>query len=126
MWLFDNLDTLRVMDIPLSYQLVSSNINTKYFDMCVTSDNKFAFATTGYDLAFNRQVLILKTDTLMNVEWDHYYGSANLEQGSSIAQTYDNGFVVCGIYMYTQNIGQATDDYYIIILLKLIAWAIRM
>jgi Secretion system C-terminal sorting domain len=109
------LDTTRAMRIPLTINMVSYNVDMKNYDMAIAPNNKLVFTAEAYDASFNRQVVIFQTDTLLNIEWTKFYGSAtNIDQSKSIALCYDNGFIVGGTYKYSQNIGSPIDDYYII------------
>lgn len=43
-----------------------------------------------------RNVLLLKTDNLGNVEWIKTYGGTNPSIGNSVAKTFDNGYIIAG------------------------------
>ena len=57
------------------------------------------FITTGYtasDGAGSFDVLLLKTDSLGNVEWARTYGSSGFDYGYEVRVLADGGFIVCG------------------------------
>jgi hypothetical protein len=72
------------------------------------SDDMFVQQTTdgGYILTGSRdflsplgledQVLLIKTNSLGQLQWDKTYGGVNNEYGRYVQQTIDGGYVICG------------------------------
>jgi predicted secreted protein len=58
-----------------------------------------------------RNVLLIRTDSFGNPVWINGYGGNNDEEGNSVIQTSDGGFVVCG---YTKSFGSGGNDVYMI------------
>ena len=73
-----------------------------------SSDDMFVQQTTdgGYILTGSRdflsplglddQVLLIKTNSLGQLQWDKTYGGVNNEYGRYVQQTIDGGYVICG------------------------------
>ncbi|HXB11767.1 MAG TPA: T9SS type A sorting domain-containing protein [Bacteroidia bacterium] len=77
-------------------------VNQAGYSVATTYDHGYAFVgyTDSYDSG-NYQVYLVRTDSLGNVKWQKTYGGKTWSFGYSIAQTYDSGFVVCGLtYSY--------------------------
>ncbi len=56
-------------------------------------------------------VLLLKTDSLGNLQWAKAYGGANTEFGYDVKQTYDGGYIASGI---TYSFGNTNGDAYLV------------
>jgi hypothetical protein len=56
-------------------------------------------------------VLLLKVDSLGNVQWQKTFGGNNIDRGYSLDITSDSGFVICG---YTNSFGYGGYDAYLI------------
>lgn len=60
---------------------------------------------TGYD------IVAIKTDINLNVQWKKTYGGTDWDFGKSIRQTTDGGYIICG---GTYSYGKGDEDYYLI------------
>jgi hypothetical protein len=59
----------------------------------------------GYD------IYTIKTDQQLNIVWKRTYGGTDWDFGSSIEQTNDGGYIICGS---TYSFGNGDEDYYLI------------
>ncbi len=82
------------------------------YSVTPTLDKGYAFvgysyvnSTNGYD------VLMIKTDSKGNVQWQKTYGGSDWDFGYSIQQTLDSGYVICG---QTYSYGSGNGDVYVI------------
>lgn len=78
-----------------------------------TSDQ--GFIMTGYTRSFGtasgRNVWLLKTDALGNERWSKTFGGNSDDEGTSVRQTQDGGYIITG---YTASFGSGLKDVYII------------
>ena len=56
-------------------------------------------------------VYLVKTDDLGNKEWQKTFGGADSDQGYSVQQTADGGYIIAG---YTKSFGVGEDDVYLV------------
>jgi hypothetical protein len=70
-----------------------------------------AVGTTSSYGAGNTDIYVVRTDSLCNKIWSKTYGRNNVEQGHSIKNTMDGGFIIAG---YTNSIGSGGYDAYLI------------
>lgn len=77
-----------------------------------TSDGGFIFAGTasGFGLG-NKDLYLLKTDVNGNVSWTTSFGGAGYDEGFSVQQTLDGGYIVGG---YTTTFGAGGSDFWLI------------
>ncbi|MCK4654798.1 MAG: PKD domain-containing protein [Candidatus Cloacimonetes bacterium] len=78
-------------------------------DVMQTEDG--GYVITGLTDSYNvteRNVLLLKTDNIGNVEWVHTYGGDNSSIGYSVTKTFDNGYIIAG---YTRLVNSNEDIY---------------
>ena len=80
-------------------------------DVIQTEDG--GYVITGLTDSYNvteRNVLLLKTDNIGNVEWINTYGGDNLSIGYSVIKTDDNGYIIAGF----TNFANDNEDIYIV------------
>ncbi len=77
----------------------------------VTSDG--GYVMVGYTQSFGtaRDVYVVKLDNNGNVQWTKVIGGSDTEEGYSVVQVEDGGYIVVG---YTQSFGFGYQDMYII------------
>ncbi|MEZ5358597.1 MAG: T9SS type A sorting domain-containing protein [Candidatus Zixiibacteriota bacterium] len=80
-------------------------------DIQKTSDGGFVIVgSTTSTGAGNRDVYIVKIDSTGSELWSKTYGGTSHDDGASIRELYDGGFIVCGT---TESFGTGTDMYLI-------------
>ncbi|MCK5125106.1 MAG: T9SS type A sorting domain-containing protein [candidate division Zixibacteria bacterium] len=78
-------------------------------DIQKTSDNGFIISgSTNSTGAGKRDLYLLKIDSVGNELWSKTYGGTSHEDGHSVQELYDKGFIVCGT---TESFGTGTDIY---------------
>ena len=86
--------------------------NDRALSVEVCNDGGYIMA--GYTTSFGEgelDFLIIKTDSLGEVEWSKTYGGTYSEQANVIKQTSDNGYIIGG---YTESYGTTSKSSYII------------
>jgi hypothetical protein len=81
-------------------------------DFIRTSDKGFLIAgltdklpDKGYDM------LLIKTDSNINVEWEHYYGGADWDIANAVIETKDSAYLIAGL---TYSYGAANENIYMV------------
>jgi hypothetical protein len=72
------------------------------------------FIVTGYTKSFgtgNKDLWLVKTDSLGNGEWDRAFGGSKDDVGMSVLQTRDSGYIVAG---RTASYGSGKDDIWLL------------
>lgn len=73
------------------------------------------FIITGYTRSYGtmsgRNVWLIKTDALGDMEWENTYGGNNDDEGHSVQQTSDGGYIIAGL---TNSFGAGLKDVYLI------------
>lgn len=87
-----------------------------YADGCrkIIETNDGGLAIAGYTFSFSDKssdILLIKTDSLGNLEWSKVYGGTGFEYANDIIQTDDNGYILTG---FTTSNGRNDKDVYII------------
>ena len=80
------------------------------YDMVPTSDGGYIFGGASGNILDDTDFLILKTDSLFNVEWSETFGGPGQDIALSIIQTSDGGYLAGGRY---DTFGY-TADYYLV------------
>jgi len=82
------------------------------YDIQQTADNSYVIVgSTTSKGAGEFDVYLLKLDTSGNVLWEKTFGGANWEEGHSVQQTQDGGFIIAG---YTVSSGAGARDVYLL------------
>jgi hypothetical protein len=71
------------------------------------------YIVTGWTDSYGdaQQVYLVKTDSLGDTLWTKTYGGTDNENGQSVRQTTDEGYIIAG---YTSSFGQGNQDVYLI------------
>ncbi|UCD17116.1 MAG: hypothetical protein JSV44_11795 [Candidatus Zixiibacteriota bacterium] len=82
------------------------------YDVAVTADGGFIMVGSTRSLgAGGKDVYLIRADSTGAVLWEKNYGGSGQDEGRSIRQTSDNGFIICGT---TSSYGSGYDDVYFI------------
>jgi|AntAceMinimDraft_17_1070374.scaffolds.fasta_scaffold00511_11 hypothetical protein len=96
-----------------------------YKKICVQDENEYAgrsiqqtndngYIIAGYTYNFstsNKDVFLVKTDSVGDTLWTKTFGGTDYDEGYSVQQTNDNGYIVTG---YTKSFGAGAYDVYLI------------
>ncbi|HQI40797.1 MAG TPA: T9SS type A sorting domain-containing protein [Ignavibacteriaceae bacterium] len=89
-----------------------SNIDVGY---CVQQTSDSGYVITGYTRSYGsmsgRNVLLIKTDKNGNQQWIKAYGGNADDEGYSVKQTTDGGYIIAG---YTKSYGAGANDVYLV------------
>ena len=73
------------------------NENDEGFSVQQTIDGGYILTGTTYTLDNQEQIYLIKTDENGELEWEQTYGGTGIDQGFSVQQTSDGGYVITGI-----------------------------
>jgi len=97
----------------LSWDKVVDDYNDEYLNAIQqTSDGGFIIAGSGYrPLGSDDDMFVAKLDTTGAIVWWNYYGDYDVDQGTTIAETSDGGYVIAG---HSYSVGAGGGDAYIL------------
>lgn len=81
------------------------------FSLQQTLDGGYIVAGHTFSYGNAPQVYLIKTDSTGDSLWTHRYGWSGIDEGYSVQQTYDSGYIVCG---NTNVLDPSESDVYLI------------
>ena len=82
--------------------------------LSIMQTNDGGFIIAGYTATYgngNYDVWLIKTNSAGTLEWSKTFGGTNNDEGYSVQQTLDGGFIVTG---YTTSFGNGSEDVWLI------------
>lgn len=81
------------------------------YDIQLTSDSGFIIVGTTTINKISKDIYLIKVDSSGTVEWEKTFGGTGTEEGQSVRQTNDKGYIIAGT---TNSIGNGYTDMYLI------------
>ncbi len=81
------------------------------YDVQTTTDGGFIIVGSTTSGLASQQVYLVKTDSAGTIEWEKKFGGTGKEDGKTVRQTYDGGYIIAGS---TNSIGNGYNDMYLI------------
>jgi len=95
-----------------TYSIVDEMYWEQAFSVQQTIDNGFIIAGYIYRIGGEtNDAWLVKTDSLGNEEWNHYYGGDSHESAESVLQTNEGGFIFAG---WTGSYGAGERDFWLV------------
>ncbi len=93
-------------------KLINGSGTDEVYSSIITQDDGYAFTGgTTSSGAGGADLFVIKTDVNGVIQWAKTYGGTNTDQGSSIKQTSDGGYIIGG---YTKSFGAGQEDAWLI------------
>lgn len=100
--------------IKWQYSYGNDSLYEQARDVIKTSDGGYVLSGYGYsNAARGKDVYVVKTDSLGNMEWENRYGGSDDECGHCVIENHDNQLVLGG---YTKSAGAGNKDIYVLVL----------
>jgi hypothetical protein len=95
------------------YDVYGGTLEDVGHSVAQTTDGGYIIAgwTESYGADDSSDVYLIKTDSIGDTSWTRTYGGAYNDQGNSVAQTTDEGYIIAG---WTQSYGAGYYDVYLI------------
>ncbi|HWY10358.1 MAG TPA: T9SS type A sorting domain-containing protein [Bacteroidia bacterium] len=90
------------------YKTYGGSGNDNGNEIIATTDGNYMITGTTYTTSSNSDAFLMKIDPAGNVLWEKYYGGPADDQGNSLKQSPDGGYVMAGL---TFSYGQGGDAY---------------
>lgn len=94
-----------ILKAQTTFQKIYSGIDVDYFnDVVPTNDGGYLIAgSTWSSGAGGYDILVLKTDSMGNLQWAKTYGTIDDEMGEDIVKTFANDFIIMGYHLSVIN-----------------------